>query len=136
MDQAYAMRISTAYSQKFLTENKALLKQIKEWQDENPQPDYARLRQASAALAFDIEAELEQVTVPTLILHGENDLILPPKNGEMLADRIQSSRLVLFKNGPHWIFIERYEDFNRLILDFLADVERNRAKPEPKRIVI
>lgn len=136
VEQAMEMRHSVTYSPQFLKDNKPLLKQIQRWREQNPQPLYARGNQAAATVEFNVEEELGQVSVPTLIVHGTNDLIVPPQNAEMLADKISTSRLVLIEGGPHLTFIEYYEKFNNAVLSFVNEVERESFTPEPKRTVI
>ncbi|MFX1559878.1 MAG: alpha/beta fold hydrolase [Promethearchaeota archaeon] len=138
MEQALEMRYSVAYSSKFLKENKPLLKQIQEWAELNPQPIFARLHQAEAttATAFNVEEEIKQIKIPTLILQGANDLMVPPKNAEMLAENISTSKLVLLEGGPHLSIFEQYDKVNNAILAFLDEVEKGQFTHEPKKQVI
>lgn len=137
-EEALEMRYSVAYSPRFVQENRSLLQQIGEWLEQNPQPVYARLHQASASVgsAFNLEAEVKQVSAPTLILQGTDDLMIPPKNAEMLADSISTSRLVLVEGGPHMIIFEQHEKINSAILSFIDEVEKGQFIPTPKKQVI
>jgi pimeloyl-ACP methyl ester carboxylesterase len=135
-EQALDMRYSVAYSPKFRQENKSLLKQVQAWVEQNPQPVSARLHQASASVSFDVEAEVKQISVPTLILQGDSDRMVPPKNAEMLAASISTSKLVLIEGGPHMSIFEQYDKINDTILRFIHDVEMGQFTPEPKKQVI
>ena len=137
-EQALEMRYSVAYSPQFRKENKALLKQIQEWVERNPQPVYARLHQAEATYAsvFNLEEEVKHISAPTLILQGTSDLMIPPKNAEMLADNISTSRLAFIEGGPHMSIIEHYDKINNEILSFIDEVEKESFSPEPKRKTI
>ncbi|TFG27150.1 alpha/beta fold hydrolase [Candidatus Thorarchaeota archaeon] len=123
-EQATKMRYSVAFNPKYLEKNMLLLNQIQEWVEQYPQPLYARGNQAAASVAFDVEEEVKKISVPTLILHGDSDLIVPPQNAELLADKIPGSKLVFIKGGPHLSFIEHYGMFNSEVLSFLAEVEK------------
>ncbi len=123
-EQAMEMRYSVALSPQFFQENKSFLKQISQWRDQYPQPLYALGNQAAATLAFNGEEEIKQISLPTLVLHGDSDLLVPLKNGEMIAERISTSKLVLIKGGHHLSFIENYEIFNREVLNFLDELEK------------
>jgi pimeloyl-ACP methyl ester carboxylesterase len=138
LEQALGMRYSVAYTPQFLRENRTLLKQIQEWTEQNPQPIFARLHQAAATISseFNLEEEVKQISVPTLILQGANDLMVPPKNAEMLAENISKSKLVLLEGGPHLSLFEQYEKVNQVILTFLDEVEKGHFRPEPKKQVI
>lgn len=118
-DQAFNMRMSVAASQEWLQDNKKLIDQISKWIEQNPQPLQARLNQAHASTTFNVEEMVNSIQVPTLIIHGDSDLMVPPKNAQLLHERIPNSKLVLIENGHHWSFIQYYEQFNRTVLEFL-----------------
>jgi len=123
-EQATKMRYSVAFNPNYLNENMSLLEQIQEWVEQYPQPLYARGNQAAASMVFDVEEEVKKISAPTLILQGDSDLIVPPENAELLAERIPESKLVYIKGGPHLSFIECYDLFNSEVLSFLDEVEK------------
>ncbi|MHA2366620.1 MAG: alpha/beta fold hydrolase [Candidatus Hodarchaeales archaeon] len=124
-DQALEMRTSLVANKEFIDNNNALMDQIAIWREQYPQNLYAKLHQAQAATAFNAENQLHQVSVPTLIIHGKKDRIVPPNNAKMLAEKIKSSELVFIENGQHWIFVEHFEQFNEIILNFLTRIEND-----------
>jgi pimeloyl-ACP methyl ester carboxylesterase len=63
---------------------------------------------------------VEAITVPTLVLHGDADRIVPYENGVELARRIPGSELVTFPGGGHLLFLESHEEFNRTVEGFLT----------------
>lgn len=136
LEEATAIRRSTAWSEKFLKENNELVKQMDKWISENPQPEYARGRQAEASLSFDSEEFVGKITAPTLILHGEKDQIVVPENAKMLLNAIPNSRLILFRDSPHRILVERYNDVNKLVLNFLTEVETGNYLTEPRKNIV
>jgi pimeloyl-ACP methyl ester carboxylesterase len=135
-EQAMEMRYSVTFSSDFYEENKSLVEQIIEWREKRPQPLYARGHQASATLGLNLEPEVEEISCPVLVIHGDSDLIVPLKNAEMLADALPQAKLVLIKDGPHLSFIEYYEKFNGEVLDFLDAVEDGSFTPESKGEVV
>ncbi len=44
---------------------------------------------------------IDRITKPTLVLHGENDPIIPLPNGEAIADRIEGARLCVLLEAGH-----------------------------------
>ncbi|MHA1971718.1 MAG: alpha/beta fold hydrolase [Candidatus Hodarchaeales archaeon] len=136
LEQAIAIRRSTAWSAEFLRNNQKLIEKMDEWINDNPQPNYARNRQAEAALEFNSEPFLDKIHVPCLILHGEKDFVVPTENARMLHAKLNNSKLLLFKDSPHRIEVERYKDFNRSIIEFLKEVDQGSFKPEPNEIII
>ena len=69
----------------------------------------------------DFRGDLEKVTVPTLVIHGDSDAIVPfEASGKRSAEAIDGSELVLIEGGPHGINASHAEQFNQALLDFLA----------------
>lgn len=121
-EEAYAIRMSVVASKDWLQENKKLLEQITKWREENPQPNEARLNQANAANIFNVEDKIGSIQIPTLIIHGDSDVVVPTRNAELLHKKIPNSKLVLIKDGQHWSFIQYYEQFNKAVIDFLQNL--------------
>jgi non-heme chloroperoxidase len=68
----------------------------------------------------DFRDDLAAVTIPTLILHGDSDNIVPFENsGQRTAAAIPHSELVVLKDGPHAIGVSHPEEFNHALLEFL-----------------
>lgn len=64
-------------------------------------------------------ARLSGITVPTLLIHGRDDRVVPFENSLFLLANIPDSRLVLLNRCGHWAMIEHAEEFNRLVIDFV-----------------
>jgi non-heme chloroperoxidase len=70
----------------------------------------------------DFRADLPKIDVPTLIVHGTADRILPYEaTAARLPALIDGSKLVTVEGGPHNICWTHPEEVNRALLDFLAD---------------
>ena len=50
---------------------------------------------------------LPQLRCPTLVLHGREDQLIPPANGELLAQRIAGAQLVELADASHWIHTDQ-----------------------------
>jgi len=70
-------------------------------------------------MEFDTYKRLSQIKVPTLVLHGKQDILIPPENGSILAKAIPNAKLVYFENSAHGL-IEEMEKVISVLLDFLA----------------
>lgn len=64
---------------------------------------------------------LYRVTVPTLVVWGEHDRLIPPAHGEAYAAGIPNARLAVVPNCGHLPHYEQLEEFVRLVRDFLAE---------------
>jgi non-heme chloroperoxidase len=70
----------------------------------------------------DFRGDLERVDVPTLVVHGTEDRILPiSATAERLPALIDDVRLVRVEGGPHNIAWTHPEEVNRALLEFLAE---------------
>ena len=59
--------------------------------------------------------------LPTLIVWGKQDAIVPLSAGEVYRESIQGSRLVVLDNCGHHPEIERSDEFVRLVREFVSD---------------
>jgi pimeloyl-ACP methyl ester carboxylesterase len=77
------------------------------------------LRQLQACRAHDVSKKLDQITAPTLIIHGELDPLVVLQNGLYLARHIKGASLIVYPDTGHIPEVEREDEFNRDILTFL-----------------
>jgi 3-oxoadipate enol-lactonase len=76
---------------------------------------------AAACYAFYAEGcEVERIEAPALVVHGDEDLIVPVENGRMLAARLPAARYVELPSRGHNLMLEDPETFVRLVSDFLG----------------
>jgi pimeloyl-ACP methyl ester carboxylesterase len=69
----------------------------------------------------DFRDDLAKVAVPTLVLHGGSDGVVPFEgSGARTHEAIAGSRLHLIEGGPHGINDSHPDEFNQALLDFLA----------------
>jgi pimeloyl-ACP methyl ester carboxylesterase len=74
---------------------------------------------------YTLASQLKQLRVPTLILNGDEDWpCLTP--GVMLKETIPSAALAVVPNCGHTINLEAADAFNRIVSDFLAQVDTGR----------
>jgi len=65
--------------------------------------------------------KLTTITAPTLVLWGQQDRILPVAHAAVASKELPSARIHIFDSCGHWPQLERSEDFNTLVLEFLAN---------------
>lgn len=63
--------------------------------------------------------KLKEINLPTLIMHGNQDILVPPGNGDLLASKITNAELVNFDLNAHLIHTEEPDKFNSELLKFL-----------------
>jgi pimeloyl-ACP methyl ester carboxylesterase len=85
----------------------------------SPPEALAYLHQAAAVATHDAYARLYQIAAPTLVVHGEQDVFIPPANALVLAERIPGAELRLWPDAAHMFMIdapEADEDIARFLL--------------------
>lgn len=119
IEQAVENGMRLLYSDAFLEANREwLVKRALENAHLMP-PPYALQRQVMAALSFNTHDRLHEVHVPSLVITGTEDKIVPAQNSRILAGRIPDARLIEFEGAGHGFLVERGEEANRAVLEFL-----------------
>jgi non-heme chloroperoxidase len=79
----------------------------------------------------DFRKDLARVDVPTLVIHGDADRILPiSASGARTAKLIKGARQVVVKGGPHCITWTHAEEVNLELVNFLKEGISKRAAPD------
>lgn len=89
-------------------------------------------RQHAAARAHNAGARLAEIQAPTLVLHGDEDRILPLDNGQRLADGIAGARFVPVPGGAH-AFPTDVPGSTRELVSFLLEHSPRRAGSAARR---
>ena len=82
-------------------------------------PEHVYLFQVKAASEFNAEPHIPAIQSPTLVISGNEDIIIPVQNSHNLAQRIPNARLEIVEGAGHAFFIERAGEFNQTVLEFL-----------------
>ena len=76
----------------------------------------------------DFRDDLVRIEVPTLVIHGDADRIVPIKaSGERTAKLVKGARLVAIKDGPHAVSWTHAEEVNVELVNFLGKGAAKRA---------
>jgi pimeloyl-ACP methyl ester carboxylesterase len=86
-------------------------------------PMHTFMRQGQAIGGFESFARLGQIKAPTLIIHGDDDSIVPYPNAEVLHGVIAGSKVHTLKAAGHMFFWEAPEESVRVAADFLSAVK-------------
>ncbi len=68
---------------------------------------------------FDTRSKLKEITVPTLIIVGENDRMLPPRMSQFLHHNIRDSELSVIPDAGHEVMLEAPDEVNKAIDTFM-----------------
>lgn len=109
-----------AAAENFFQKNPELLDRSVSIRMENLQPLYAFTRQSTAAANFDSLPRAHLIRQPTLILAGARDRVMPMVLTQELAQKIPGAKLRVFPDAGHLLFLEKAQEVNQAILEFLS----------------
>jgi pimeloyl-ACP methyl ester carboxylesterase len=81
----------------------------------------AALQTMAAFGTTDFRDDLTKVTAPTLVIHGDSDVIVPfDGSGARTREAVAGSELHIVAGGPHGINVSHAEEFNSVLVEFLG----------------
>jgi non-heme chloroperoxidase len=82
----------------------------------------------------DFRKDLTRIDVPTLVIHGDADRILPiTASGLRTSKLVKGARLVVVKDGPHCITWTHADEVNPELVSFLGKGDAKHAASEPRK---
>jgi pimeloyl-ACP methyl ester carboxylesterase len=84
-----------------------------------PAPQKSLERQWEAITRHDACGRLQNITAPTLVITGSEDVLIPPENSRVLAERIPDARVRSIDGGGHLFVVEQAQQFNEAVFGFL-----------------
>jgi pimeloyl-ACP methyl ester carboxylesterase len=88
-----------------------------------PTPPVGIIKQSQAVLEFDLCEQLPSIEAQTLVLGGQEDILVLPENFHFLAEKIPKARLKIFEDSSHGFIKEVQDQVVPVILDFLSGIE-------------
>jgi pimeloyl-ACP methyl ester carboxylesterase len=116
------------HSEEFF-ENADMVEFIRTAMVNNPHPQSAEAfcRQIAACGRHDTRDRLASLTMPTHVIGGERDILVPVWKSREIAERIPGAKLTVLANAPHGLSLERAEEFNAAVLDFIREAAATTA---------
>jgi len=125
--------LSLAFTPEYLNTHTEEIDRIVEWRLANPQPFYAWKRQLIAGMNFYATDRVHQVRAPTLVITGSEDRVVPLESSKRLAEKIPDSRFITLEGTGHLPFIEKAEEFNKIVLGFLREISRGKELDKERK---
>ena len=94
-----------------------------------PRPE-AYVAQLQGILKWEAYTRLPAIRVPTLVIHGDSDRLVPPGNGRIISERIPGAELVMIPHASHLFFTDQTAAAHDAILRFLAAHANGRRDAE------
>ena len=118
--EAYRMACTVLYSPRFQRERPEFVEDQVTYRVTHPIPGRAFTAQYRASRDADIGGRLGEIAVPTLVMHGTEDVLVPLENAERLVNLIPGARRYWFDGCGHLFFHEDPDLAAQVILSFLA----------------
>jgi 3-oxoadipate enol-lactonase len=108
----------------FAEKHPELIQKWLEWRIANPIDPAGYQAQMAIGLALIPEAasfehRLPDIKVPTLILFGAHDKVVPPANADLLAAKIPNNKVVILPDAGHFFPMETPEAASQAVIDFV-----------------
>ena len=97
---------------------------LKKYEDElrNANPSVMQ-RDLVACDKFDITNRISEINIPTFVIVGEHDDVIPPTVAHDFRNRLLQSDIAIVRNANHSPMIEQPAEFNRLLQKFVTWVQ-------------
>jgi pimeloyl-ACP methyl ester carboxylesterase len=89
--------------------------------------------QLQAVIAWEAYSRIAQISAPTLVIHGENDRLVPAENGRRIAGRVPGANLVIIPGASHIFTTDQPVAAQAAVLDFLGG-QATRKRMRPARV--
>jgi 3-oxoadipate enol-lactonase len=109
------------YSHSFIENQRELVAEDIQKRIELPIEPYAYMLQLQACMGHDSFNVIDQINIPTLIIHGDEDILVPFENGVTLADKIPNAEFLTVQGAGHIYVTEANDLVNDKVLDFLIN---------------
>jgi pimeloyl-ACP methyl ester carboxylesterase len=83
-------------------------------------PEVIELHKKPRPIPQDLTSELSKVKCPSLVIWGLDDRAGPLDIGILMTRMFQNARMHTFTRCGHWAQVERRDEFNQLVLNFLS----------------
>ena len=88
-------------------------------QNPNPQQPEGFARQLDAASRHEARDRIGALSMPVHVIGGEHDVLVPVWKSQEIHSLVPGSELTVIAGGPHGLNLERAEEFNAAVLDFV-----------------
>jgi pimeloyl-ACP methyl ester carboxylesterase len=86
----------------------------------HPQPTEALIRQIRSMSHHDVRDRLPELTMPVHVIAGDRDLLIPHWKSQEVAEGVNDATLTTLPGIGHSMNLERADEFNAAVLDWLA----------------
>jgi pimeloyl-ACP methyl ester carboxylesterase len=109
------------FSETFL-QNSCQVKGFIQWTMQNPHPQSALgfSHQLHAVKTHDVSNRLAEIHAPTLVIAGDEDILMPKASAKVFAENIKNSEFVVIPDCAHMPHVEKSREFAEHVMRFLS----------------
>ena len=99
---------------------------MKKYRDKHSSPDYKALKSDvmretfKKVISLDLSGNLKEITRPTLLMWGENDIDTPLYMAHKMEKEIKDAGLIVLKGAGHFSYISNSNEYNIIVDNFLG----------------
>ena len=71
---------------------------------------------------FDLRGRLPEIDMPTLVIGGTNDKMMPLEYSQFLAEHIPNAQLAIIEDAGHYVVFEKTTKVTRIMVQFLKQL--------------
>ena len=103
--------------------NPVLVKGFLQWTVKNPFPQTAHgyQHQMHAVTTRDFSSQLPRITTPTLVIAGEEDVLMRPKQADMVSKSLKNGSFITIADCAHMPHVEKSSEFVGIVTEFLSN---------------
>jgi pimeloyl-ACP methyl ester carboxylesterase len=120
-EEGLMMMVKNAIADGNVEARPELVDEVYRYRLANPPDPAAWQAQALVGMAFDAHSRLGGVRAPTLVVTGTEDVVVDPRNSELLATAIPGAQLRTIEGAGHLVFWEESEQFADAVAAFLGE---------------
>lgn len=113
----FAVTLPYNFSDRYIHENQELLAATGKKYEQMDFESVSELM--SAFLKLDITGQLKNISSPTLVIVGEEDILKSRNYSEIIAREIPNAQLLIIPHAAHAVCLEKPKEFNAAVLGFL-----------------
>lgn len=118
--------IKMMFSADFIESKPEIVEKVKKLIIEGPTAGYVNAIRNIILTDLDLYPHLYKIEAPTLIIVGSKDVLTPVEMSKRIHEAIKGSEMVVIENSGHVSNIEKYEEFNKILKNFLKKIDAKR----------
>ncbi len=118
MKELFNHTLSVLFPRDFIEQNPEQIEELRRRYQVAPMA--AQNRQFAVILGFDSFDRLKNIKAPTLVVTGDQDILVPPENSEILVRKIPGARLIILKGCGHSFVNQVPDEVFKILREFLG----------------